>query len=93
MHSSKNYILVRFEFFPVGFFSRLVGRFLETLAWQPLTYWRNGIVLEKDKHKCCLAVIEGGYVTAQEKRKEMCSYRELDVLNKVFICLLTPLII
>lgn len=46
-----------FDFLPIGFFSRIIVRFLNGLDWQPLEYWKNGIILSKDTEKVLLRFI------------------------------------
>jgi len=45
-----------FEFVPLGFFSRLIVRFLATQSFTPLLYWKEGIVLAKDTERIKLSL-------------------------------------
>ena len=44
-----------FEFVPLGFFSRLIVRFLIS-HYVPIVYWKRGIVLKKDSEKIRLTI-------------------------------------
>jgi len=49
-----------FEFLPLGFFSRLIVRFLQSL-YRPLLYWASGIILAKDTERVSLTVTRTTY--------------------------------
>eukprot|EP01102_Stenamoeba_stenopodia_P014052 TRINITY_DN4636_c0_g2_i1.p1 TRINITY_DN4636_c0_g2~~TRINITY_DN4636_c0_g2_i1.p1 ORF type:complete len:1322 (+),score=264.84 TRINITY_DN4636_c0_g2_i1:1203-5168(+) len=46
-----------FDFLPIGFFSRIIVRFLNGVDWKPEEYWKNGIILSKETEKVLLKLI------------------------------------
>lgn len=55
-----------FEFMPLGFFARLFGRNFHLPDIRVLTYWRNGMLLQKGNTKCLLRYHPSKYVLSSE---------------------------